>query len=310
MFGNTLLIVNPQAQSGRARHVREEIAHLLESITNVTRGHYFEVIETTHPLDAVIITHELGENFDTIFALGGDGLVHEVVNGLMQIEKEKRPTLGIFPAGQGNDFARSLNLPLNPLQVLDKLANLEKKTIDIGKVNDTYFCETLSFGVDAAIALETMERRKRTNKTGTILYIESGFNQIKNHLNAISAQIVIDGKPYNNLTFYTFAVQNGQTYGGGFKICPQAKLDDGMFDICYAAPPLSKFEAVRLFMKAKDGKHTNDPHIHFLAGKDIKITFKDIVPAQVDGEPIPAYEYDISLIPEALSVLELKSATK
>ena len=105
MFGNTLLIVNPQAQSGRARHVREEIAHLLESITNVTRGHYFEVIETTHPLDAVIITHELGENFDTIFALGGDGLVHEVVNGLMQIEKEKRPTLGIFPAGQGNDFA-------------------------------------------------------------------------------------------------------------------------------------------------------------------------------------------------------------
>ncbi len=63
-------------------------------------------------------------------------------------------------------------------------------------------------------------------------------------------------------------------------------------------------------MKAKDGKHTNDPHIHFLAGKDIKITFKDIVPAQVDGEPIPAYEYDISLIPEALSVLELKSATK
>lgn len=238
MFGNTLLIVNPQAQSGRARHVREEIAHLLESITNVTRGHYFEVIETTHPLDAVIITHELGENFDTIFALGGGGLVHEVVNGLMQIEKEKRPTLGIFPAGQGNDFARSLNLPLNPLQVLDKLANLEKKTINIGKVNDTYFCETLSFGVDAAIALETMERRKRTNKTGTILYIESGFNQIKNHLNAISAQIVIDGKPYDNLTFYTFAVQNGQTYGGGFKICPQAKLDDGMFDICYAAPPL------------------------------------------------------------------------
>lgn len=121
---------------------------------------------------------------------------------------------------------------------------------------------------------------------------------------------MIDGKPYDDLTFYTFAVQNGQTYGGGFKICPQAKLDDDMFDICYAAPPLSKFEAVRLFMKAKDGKHIHDPHIHFMEGKDIKITFKDIVPAQVDGEPIPAYEYDISLIPEALSVLELKSATK
>lgn len=63
-------------------------------------------------------------------------------------------------------------------------------------------------------------------------------------------------------------------------------------------------------MKAKDGKHIHDPHIHFLAGKDIKITFKDIVPAQVDGEPIPAYEYDISLLPEALSVLELEGTTR
>lgn len=305
MFGNVLLIVNPQAQSGRARRATSQISQLLQDVTNVSCGHYCEVIETTYPLDAVIIAHELGESFDTVFALGGDGLVHEVVNGLMQIEQDKRPTLGVFPAGQGNDFARSLGLPLDPLRVLDALAGLHKKTIDIGKVNDTYFAETLSFGVDAAIALETMERRRKTKKTGTILYIESGFNQIKNHLDALTAQVTIDGADHPGLSFYTFAIQNGRTYGGGFDICPQARLDDGLFNICYATPPLSKFEAVRVFMKAKDGKHVDDDHIHFLEGKDIKVVFDRIVPAQVDGEPIPAYEYHVSLISQALKVLSL-----
>lgn len=305
MFGNSLLIVNPTAQSGKARKTLREVSELLKGMTNTARGHYYEIIETTYPLDAVIIAHELGEHFDTVFVLGGDGVVHEVVNGLMQIPQEKRPKLGVLPAGQGNDFARSLNLPLDPLRVLDELPKLQEKTIDIGAVNDTYFAETLSFGVDAAIALETMERRRDTHKTGTILYLESGFNQIKNHLDAIRGNVQIDGIDFPDLEFYTFAVQNGRTYGGGFDICPQADLSDGVFDICYATPPLSKFEAVRLFMRAKDGKHTNDKHINFKKGKHIKLVFDDIVPAQIDGEPIPAYEYDISVMPQALRVLSL-----
>lgn len=305
MFGNTLLIVNPTAQSGKARKTLREVSELLKGVTNTTRGHYYEIIETTYPLDAVIIAHELGEHFDTIFVLGGDGVVHEVVNGLMQIPQEKRPKLGVLPAGQGNDFARSLNLPLDPLRLLDELPKLQDKTIDIGAVNDTYFAETLSFGVDAAIALETMERRRATNKTGTILYLESGFNQIKNHLDVIKAAVTLDGIEFPDLEFYTFAVQNGPTYGGGFDICSRADLSDGIFDICYATPSLSKFEAVRLFMRAKDGKHTNDKHIHFKKGKHIKLIFENIVPAQIDGEPIPAYEYDISVVPQALTVLSL-----
>lgn len=305
MFGNSLLIVNPTAQSGRARKTLQEASDLLQGVTNTSKGHYYEIIETTYPLDAVIIAHELGEHFDTVFVLGGDGVVHEVVNGLMQIPQGKRPKLGVLPAGQGNDFARSLNLLLDPLRVLNELPKLHEKTIDIGAVNDRYFAETLSFGVDAAIALETMERRQGTNKTGTILYLESGFNQIKNHLNVIKADVNIDGVEFPDLEFYTFAVQNGPTYGGGFKICPQADLSDSIFNICYATPPLSKFEAVRLFMRAKDGKHTNDKHINFKKGKHIRLVFEDIVPAQIDGEPIPAYEYDISVMPQALTVLSL-----
>lgn len=305
MFGNTLLIVNPSAKSGKARNARAEVAQLLEGITNTSRGHYFEVLETTYPLDAIIIAQELGEHFDTVFALGGDGIVHEVINGLMKVDEEKRPAFGVFPAGQGNDFARSLNLPLDPIKVLDELPHLKKKPVDIGMVNGSYFAETLSFGLDAAIALETMERRQRTSRTGTVLYLESGFNQIKNHLDVLHADIVIDGEEIPDLGFYTFAIQNGQTYGGGFNICPQAKLDDGIFNVCYATPPLSRLQAVQLFVKANRGKHTNDKHIHFKTGKEFKVVFKEKVAAQIDGEPISAFEYDVSLLPKALNVLAL-----
>ncbi|WP_251197868.1 diacylglycerol/lipid kinase family protein [Anaerotardibacter muris] len=305
MFGNILLIINPTARSGKARRTRHDVCQFFKDITDMNRGHFYEMIETSHPLDAVIIAHELGPHFDTVFVLGGDGIVHEVVNGLMQIPEEDRPCLGVLPAGQGNDFARSLGLPLDPMKVFKEAANLKVKTIDIGKVNDRYFAETLSFGVDAAIALETMERRKKTKRTGTILYIESGFNQIKNHLNAIDATVQLDNRDPQKLSFYTFAVQNGTTYGGGFNITPQAQLDDGQFDICYAAPPLSRFEAVRVFIKAKSGKHVNNSHIHFETAKELVISFDHAVPAQLDGEPIEALDYHVTLLPHALKVLSL-----
>lgn len=305
MLGNTLLIVNPSAQSGKARKTVHEISQMLSGITNSFRGHYYEVIETSHPLDAVIIAQELGEHFDTLFVLGGDGIVHEAVNGLMKLPRESRPTLGVFPAGQGNDFARSLNLPRDPMLVFAKVPLLKMHSIDIGKVNDSYFAETLSFGLDAAIALETMERRRKTKRTGTILYLESGFDQIKNHLDVIHGNVKVDGEDRGDLSFYTFAVQNGPTYGGGFDICPQAKLDDGIFDICYAAPPLSRLGAIRLFVSAKRGKHAAHDNIHFLQGKEIDISFDTIVPAQIDGESISAFDYHITLEHNALDVLSL-----
>lgn len=305
MFGNILLIINPTAQSGKARKTLRDTAQFFKDITDMKQNHFYEMIETSHPLDAVIIAHELGPHFDTVFVLGGDGIVHEVVNGLMQIPAEDRPCLGVLPAGQGNDFARSLGLPLDPLQVFKEVGNLKVKPIDIGKVNDRYFAETLSFGVDAAIALETMERRKNTKKTGTVLYVESGFNQIKNHLDVIEATVQLDERDPQKLSFYTFAIQNGTTYGGGFKITPEAQLDDGVFDICYAAPPLTRLQAVRIFLKAKKGKHVNDSHMHFDTAKEATLVFDELVPAQIDGEPATAYEYHVTLLPHALKVLSL-----
>lgn len=92
----------------------------------------------------------------------------------------------------------------------------------MGKCNDRWFLETLSFGLDAAIALDTVERRVRTGKTGTMLYLQSGIDQLLHHMDLRRYTAVLDGGEPVCGESYLFAVQIGQTYGGGFRICPDA----------------------------------------------------------------------------------------
>jgi diacylglycerol kinase family enzyme len=126
-----------------------------------------------------------------------------------------------------------------------------------------------------------------------------------NHLHPLEAKIEVDNLKFENLFFYTFAIQNGKYYGGGFKICPEASLCDGFLDICYATPPLSKIKAAWVFLKAKNGLHTKEKPIHFLSGTTIHLKFKNPIPVQVDGEALPASEYKVELLPKALRVLSL-----
>ena len=238
-----------------------------------------------------------------MIALGGDGAIHEVVNGLMQRDATNRPSLGIIAAGSGNDYAKSLGLSTKIDTACAQLLASNPAPVDIGKVNDDYFMETLSFGLDAAIALDTMERRKKTGRKGAILYMESGFNQLMNHLDEYSYKAVFDHDKTEDGLSITFAVQIGSYYGGGFKICPDAKLDDGLFDICISHPPITVAKAIGIFLKAKNGKHVNSPNMELLRAKEIQLEFECEPPAQMDGEKITGEHFIISIEPGAISVL-------
>ena len=233
--------------------------------------------------------------------------MHEVVNGLMLLPKEDRPTLGIVPCGNGDDFARSINMSRKPKESLQELLIAQPTSIDIIKVNDTYCDETISFGLDAAIALQTMELRKKTGRTGTSLYLQAGLNQLKNHLDVHTATVSFDNEKAEELSFYLMAIQNGKTYGGGFNICPKAELDDGYLDICYALPPLTTLQATTTFLKAKNGGHIDHPHVRFKRAKKVSLEFRIAPPTQIDGEAFSATKIDIELEEKALRVLMNKA---
>ena len=300
--GNILLIANPAAQRGNGL----EAAHKAESLLAGWVGEgMLDVVLTEHPGHAVEIASQV-DGYASVVALGGDGIVHEVVNGLMARAEDNRPAFGLIPVGSGNDYARTLGMSENIEEAVAQLVRAHEVVADVGVCNGEYFAETLSFGLDAAIALDTVVRRERTSQQGTALYLASGIDQLLHHLDAFTFTATLDEGRALEGTIHMFAVQVGQTYGGGFRICPEASIEDGLLDLCYADAPMSVPEATFKFLRAKDAHHTRFKNIHFERTATLELSFDRRPPCQIDGEPHIADSYSIACVPHALPVLSAK----
>lgn len=306
-LGKTLLIANPAAQNGNGAAAAERAAALLGAALDDA----LDVALTEAAGQAVELAAGASAGagvgsggYDTVLALGGDGIIHEVANGLMRLPAGERPTLGIVSVGSGNDYAATLGMSTRSVdEAVAQLLAARARPADVGRCNEEYFVETLSFGVDAAIALDTVERRARTGKTGTALYLASGMDQLLHHLDCHRYTASFDGgEPVSGESF-TFAVQIGPTYGGGFRICPDAKIDDGLLDVCIAHPPLGLGRAVLVFLLAKGGRHTGFKQIELRRARTLSLRFDAPPPVQIDGEPLIADKYAIDIVPHALDVL-------
>lgn len=240
--------------------------------------------------------------FDLVVVVGGDGAAHEVANGLMLIPREERPAMGVIPAGSGNDYAFALGMSPSLEESVRQLVSAPRRWVDLGVCNGRYFIETLSFGLDAAIALDTIERRERTGAAGLSLYVQSGIDQLLHNLKPRRMEAVFDGKERRE-DIILCAVQNGPTYGGGFRICPDALFDDGLLDVCIAHASVGALKAGWVFLRAKSGHHRHFKEIETFRAREISLRFDEPLPVQIDGEPLFETEYKISVEPGALRVI-------
>ena len=299
--GKVLLIANPAAQRGNGAQAAQIAHELLSEWLGVER---VMLALTERPQHAVELASCASvDKYRSVIALGGDGIVHETVNGLMQINEASRPRFGVIPVGSGNDYARTLGMSECVPDAVVQFLDAHEVPMDIGCSNGEHFVETLSFGLDAAIALDTVERRERTGEQGTPLYLKSGFNQLLHHLSTFWFEAILaDGNRLGGAV-HLLTVQIGPTYGGGFRICPEADPTDGLFDMCYASAPMSVPEATFKFLRAKNAHHTNCSDIHFVRTSSLKLTFDRMPPCQIDGELHVADSFDISIDRGALRVL-------
>lgn len=301
-----LIVTNPAAGNGTGTAAARVAVHEIESAIAAgrTSEHFKKAVVTpaffSSPQEASAII-EGSSDRDIVIAVGGDGLVHLSVNALMKIPDETRPAFGVIPAGTGNDYARALGLPLNVRRGVHAVLNAPLHTVDVGSCNGVYFAETLSFGLDAAIALETVERRARTGRSDAGVYFSSGIDQLRHNLVPYTYRGTFDGKRVEGQSI-TFAVQIGPYYGGGFKICPEARLDDGALDICISHPPVGALKAIYVFIRAKNGKHARMKLIEFARVHHAVLEFDKEPPCQIDGEPMHATRFDITCVHDALKV--------
>ena len=238
----------------------------------------YKIIYTQRKNDAIRITNELKNIEDiTIFSVGGDGTLNEVVNGLAN----SKAKLGIIPVGSGNDFYRTFK-------------NFKDNKVDLGKVNNKYFINVASLGLDAQIASYANEIKngKLSNESVYILSLIHEYFKFK------PININIDGI---NKDSTIFTVCNGKYYGGGFKISPNAKLNNGMFDII-DVKALNKLEIIPLVIKLVKEKHLNSKDVNFYQTDKININSNIPLNCNIDGEIIKDTNFDFSIKKEALNV--------
>ena len=272
-----LLLINPKSGNGRGNRVGKLVKQELKALGI----EYIDVSADNAQESQENLKSKLRESqeFEGLFLIGGDGTVNLAVQELVGSDLG----LALIPAGTGNDFARTLNLKLkNPEQLISEYLSSRPTLIDVGKVGEKYFVDVLSTGFDSMVneRANAMKRIKgRAKYNVSILMVLSTFKP-KHY------RFSIDGFSFESKAML-IAVSNGICYGGGMKVTPDAKIDDGLFDILILSP-VSKFEFLKVFPKVFSGTHTTHPAVKISRGKSVEID-SDAV-AYADGErvgPLP-----------------------
>lgn len=300
MLGRTLVIANPAAQLGRGYDAALRAERLLREREGACTA--LDVVFTDAAGDARGFAAG-SAGYDTIVCVGGDGTIHEVGNGLMGLASDERPRLGVVPMGSGNDYARTLGMSFAVDEAVAQLCAGRAVSADVGTCNGVCFMETISFGLDAGIALDTQDRRLRTGTTGLRLYAASCADQLLHHKRDYGFTLCVDGGAPERGMLILMAVQIGPSYGSGFKVCPEARLDDGLLDVCIAHAPIGTLRGAFIFLRAKNGHHERFKGIDIRTAHSLELSFDQTTPVQIDGERYQADAYSLGILAGALDVI-------
>jgi len=291
------LIANPAARRGNTHLV---ISRTLELFAK--RGATCDLELTAGPKEAGSIAGTARRDYDAVVAIGGDGTVNEVVQGMAFSDMP----LGIIPGGTGNDFVRSLNIPNDVERAVDIVLAGHTRRIDLGKINGAYFANNVGFGFDAAVNIATMSMKSSTG--GLALYLRA-LGKTLGKYRPVSLTITMNGRTIDQETFL-LSIGNGTTCGGGFKLTPEAKLDDRLLDVTLLKP-LPLLSLVWHFPKVFLGTIGRVSYAETARTTHLVVNSSRFVPIHMDGEIFPGDQgtYEISVAPRALTVIDNTDAS-
>ncbi len=260
-----------------------------------------ELVFTAQPRHAEQLALEAAQAGRDVVAVGGDGTVAEVAQGVISSGQPVR--FGIVPCGNGNDYAwHTLGLPRDHRQALEIALRGAAQAMDVGLVNGRSFVNSLGVGIDANIAAAAERMKRTTFLRGHTLYYASSLTELIFHYNRCpELHVTIDGEDHDRRLYAMAAVNLGPTAGGGFKINPGADPRDGLLDLCLIWKP-SQFRALRLLPMVEKGKHTDQPEVRRLRVRAITMEVAQPIYAHLDGEVMRADRFDVSILPGALLV--------
>jgi YegS/Rv2252/BmrU family lipid kinase len=290
-----VLILNPASKRGR------RLRGWLERELKRGRQRRGELVLTDAPRAGERIAADVARSGRGVIAVGGDGTITEVANGILA--SGRRVPLGIVPAGNGNDYAwYTLGLPRDPRRALPIALDGTPGPMDVGQVNGRYFVEALGVGIDANIAAAAAALKRVPFLRGQALYWASSLRELIFHYNRCPRLTVThDGNVREWAHYAMAAVMLGPTAGGGFQINPGADPRDGLFDLCMIVKP-SQLRALRLLPMVEKGTHVDQPEVKRLRVRTVTLEAERPIYAHLDGEVITAQRFEVGILPGALLV--------
>jgi YegS/Rv2252/BmrU family lipid kinase len=304
----TLVILNPISGNGNGARVWHAIEAALRE-----NGIAFDLARTQAPRHATQIAEQAKrDGYETLVAVGGDGIVHEIVNGLMRATNgAPAGTLAVIPVGSGNDFAKMIPLARGDWQAaVQKIAAGNTRWFDVGQVTGDhsasgaepeahYFANGLDTGFGALVSKHAHVQFL----TGTLMYLVAIFKTLINYYVPRLRIELADHTVIEQPSTIT-AVFIGRCFGSGFWIAPTAEVDDGLFDI-YVAEGLGRIGILSLLPRVMKGTHVGDPRIKSMRSSRVLITSPDPLAVEADGELpyLDAHRLEIQILPKRLRVI-------
>lgn len=284
-------IVNLTAGKGKCAKLWPEVEKHLSEL-----GLLFEVRFTERKGDATRLASEaISLGTQCILAVGGDGTLNEVVNGI----SDRPVDIGVIPTGSGNDFVRTLGLKPDDWRGACRIISAgHTEPFDLGKVNGSYFINVAGVGFDAAVA-NCANVWAKQRFPGGVAYIAALLKVLVEYQPA-DITIELDDQNFSGKAWLV-AVANAQYFGGGMWIAPNASTKDGLFDVCILGD-LSKIGFLRAFPSVFSGKHLSHPAIHFFRSRQVKVSASAPLLVQADGELIGQTPINFGILPHRIRV--------
>lgn len=236
----------------------------------------------------------LEKGMTRIAGCGGDGTLNEIANALAGTAG----VLGVLPAGRGNDLGRALEIPHNPIQAADIFLHGAVRTVDLGRIGGRYFNTIATLGFDAEVCRRAEENKPSLSGPSAYLYVV-----LKTLFTYQSPRVRLEGDfgAFEGRIFLA-ATANSPLYGGGMRIAPPARMDDGLFHLCLIED-IPRWRAIRLLHQVYSGLHVQQPFVRILPTRRLHVESRDPVCLYADGERMAEPPTSIEMAEKALRVM-------
>lgn len=289
---NHIFIINPEAGKKQGPSLK---GYIKRNYSNAL------ILLTQYPNHASELAQKYAAPDTILYAVGGDGTLNEVVNGVIASDYAMETTIASVPFGSGNDFIKGLTDIKAPLILLEKYKRQKTKLIDVGLINGKSFVNISSVGFDAEIVLHAKKYKNLPLISPQLAYFISVFTTLL-QLKEYRITVSIDGGKEKETGILFLTMANGTYYGGGMKAAPNAVIDDGLLDFCLV-DKVKRREVPYLLPLFIKGKHEDLKMIHMFRGKTMTITSSKPLPLNLDGEVLLSKQIQIALKNKAIKVL-------